>query len=278
MADRLLIVNADDYGLTEGVSRGILRAAKEGIVTSTSVLAVAPAFERTVGWLDGSGLGVGVHLAVVGEDPPVLSAAEIPTLVDRRGAFSSSWRQFLPRVAARRVDLDDLRREFAAQIARVQEAGVALTHLDTHQHVHLWPTVGGVVLEVAAAAGLSAVRIIRSASRSPVGRGVQLLARRFERRAGAAGFRFPTTATGLDEAGALAGDRLVAAIDRLGSTGSASAELAAHPGEADDPDLVRYQWGYQWDRELEALCSRAAREAVERAGFRLGTYDHLEAM
>ncbi|MDP9418579.1 MAG: ChbG/HpnK family deacetylase, partial [Actinomycetota bacterium] len=79
---RLLIVNADDYGLTAGVSRGILRAHREGIVTSTSVLAVAPGFATTVGWLGESPqLDVGAHLAAVGEDPPLLSAAEIPTLV-----------------------------------------------------------------------------------------------------------------------------------------------------------------------------------------------------
>lgn len=283
--DRLLIVNADDYGLTEGVSRAILRAAREGIVTSTSVLAVAPAFEATTPWLADSGIGVGAHLAAVGEDPPLLSAREVPTLVDRSGAFSRSWRQLLPKVAVRRVDPDDLRREFTAQMERIQGTGLAVTHVDTHQHVHLWPAIGAVVLDVAAAAGVRAVRIIRSAARSPVGLTVGRLGRRFERRAGAAGFRWPATATGLDEAGTLGGPRLVEAIDRLGSVvgasaGSAagsvsSAELAAHPGEGGDPDLDRYRWGYQWGDELAALCSPEARAAVDRHGFRLGTYADL---
>jgi YdjC-like protein len=83
---RLLIVNADDYGLTEGVSKAILATARDGIVTSTSVLAVAPAFDRTSRWLAGTNLGVGAHFAAVGEDPPLLSAREVPTLVDERGA------------------------------------------------------------------------------------------------------------------------------------------------------------------------------------------------
>ncbi|HEX7094516.1 MAG TPA: ChbG/HpnK family deacetylase, partial [Acidimicrobiales bacterium] len=86
MNRRLLIVNADDYGLTAAVSAGILRAHRNGIVTSTSVLALAPGFRQSAAWLlDEPSLGVGAHLALVGEDPPLLSAREIPTLVDRRG-------------------------------------------------------------------------------------------------------------------------------------------------------------------------------------------------
>ena len=77
-ATRLLIVNADDFGLTDGVCRAIVRAHREGIVTSTSALAVGPAFHRCASMLDDvPELGVGVHLAAVGEDPPLLSAREI---------------------------------------------------------------------------------------------------------------------------------------------------------------------------------------------------------
>lgn len=274
---RLLIVNADDYALTEGVSRAILDAAARGIVTSTSVLAVAPAFERTAPWLASTDIGVGAHLAAVGEDPPLLSAREVPTLVDRRGSFCPSWRQLLARVATRRVDPDDLRREFSAQLERIRAADLVPTHVDSHQHVHLWPSVGRVVLDVAAAAGISAVRIIRSTSRAPIGRVVTRLGERFEACAAAAAFRWPDTATGLDEAGTLDEARLVAAIDRLGATGARSAELAAHPGEADDPDLARYRWGYRWSEELAALCSSRARDAVARWGFSLGSYADLVA-
>ena len=273
--DRLLIVNADDYGLTEGVSRAILAAAADGIVTSTSVLAVAPAFGSTARWLADTEVGVGAHLALVGEDPPLLSAREVPTLVDPSGAFNRSWRQLLPKVALGRIDPADVRRELDAQLEAIRGAGLSVTHVDTHQHVHLWPTLGSIVLSVAGAAGIGAVRIIRSTARSPVGVSVARLGRRFERRATAAGFRWPASATGLDEAGSLAGARLVDAIDRLGATGAPSVELATHPGEADDPDLDRYRWGYRWSDELEALRSPEARAAVARHGFRLGTYADL---
>lgn len=276
--ERLLIVNADDYGLTPGVSQAILRAHRDGIVTSTSVLAVAPAFDRSVASLrDTPGIGVGAHLAAVGEDPPLLSAREVPTLVDRRGRLAPSWRVFLPRMAAGRVDPDDLRREFSAQIERLVAGGLRLGHVDTHQHLHLWPAVGEVVLDVARQAGIRAVRIIRSAARGPVGVTVRRLGRQLEGRAAGAGMRYPATATGLDEAGTLDLPRLLGAIERLGATPAASAELATHPGEAHDPDRDRYRWGYLWDRELAGLTDPAARARVAAAGFRLGTYGDLVA-
>jgi predicted glycoside hydrolase/deacetylase ChbG (UPF0249 family) len=276
--ERLLIVNADDYGLTAGVSRAILRAHRDGIVTSTSVLTLAPGFAASAGALaDTPGIGVGVHLAAVGEDPPLLSAREVPTLVDGKGRLASSWRVFLPRMAARRIDPDDLRREFTAQVEAVRGAGLQPGHVDTHQHLHLWPAVGQVVLDVATQAGIDAVRIIRSAARGPVGVTVRRLGVRLETRAGARGVRFPATATGLDEAGTLDPPRLLAAIDRLGAAPGASAELATHPGEADDPDLARYRWGYVWDRELAGLTDPTVRQRVAAAGFRLGTYADLGA-
>ena len=273
---RLLIVNADDYGLTPGVSRAILRAHGDGIVTSTSALALAPGFAASAPALrDTPAIGVGAHLAAVGEDPPLLSAREVPTLVDGRGQLASSWRVFLPRVAAGRIDMEDIRREFTAQVDCLRDAGLVLDHVDTHQHVHLWPSVGAVVLDVAEKAGIGALRIIRSASWGPVGMTVRRLSARLERRARTRGLCFPAAATGLDEAGTLGRDRLLAALDRLARGHGPSAELATHPGEAGDPDLDRYRWGYLWDRELAALVDPAVRKRVTEAGFRLGTYADL---
>ncbi|MGQ0617811.1 MAG: ChbG/HpnK family deacetylase [Acidimicrobiia bacterium] len=277
---RLLIVNADDYGLTQGVSRAILRAHHDGIVTSTSALAVGPAFAATAPWLDEApALGVGAHLAAVGEDPPLLSAAEVPTLVDRHGRLALSWRQFLPRMAAGRVDPADLEREFAAQIEAVVAAvgRSRVTHVDTHQHLHLWPRVGTVVLTLAQRWKVPAVRVPGSVSRAPAGLAVNALAARLRRRLRTAGSpAAPEAFAGFDEGGTLAEPELVATVDRLGATGAVTAELGLHPGEHDDPDLARYQWGYRWGDELAALVSSTAREAVARNGFELGSFAALE--
>jgi predicted glycoside hydrolase/deacetylase ChbG (UPF0249 family) len=276
MAASLLIVNADDYGLTTAVSEGILRAHRDGVVTSTSVLALAPGFGPSIGWLrDVPALGVGAHLAAVGEDPPLLSAREIPTLVDRRGRLPSSWRRLLPRLLARRVDPADIGREFSAQLAAIRGAGLTVDHLDTHQHVHLWPGVREVVLDLAVRAGIPAVRVTRSAARSPVGATVRRLAARLESEARADGLACPLDAAGLDEAGRLDVATAVGALDLLAGRARSCVELSAHPGARDDPDRHRYRWGYRWGDELDALCAPEVRAAVDRHGFRLGTYADL---
>jgi len=278
---RLLIVNADDYGLTAGVCRAIVRAHQDGIVTSTSALALGPAFGACSSLLDDAPeLGVGVHLAVVGEDPPLLGASEIPTLVDQDGRLPLSWKRFLPRAFAGRVDVADLRRELNAQLDAVGEAlpGRTLTHIDTHQHLHLWPPLGALVIDLARQRAIPAVRVTRSAGRGGRALVVNRLARRFDTRAIASGLRTTDAFAGFDEGGTLATDRLVRTIDRLGGSGAQSVEVGTHPGEHDDDDLTRYEWGYRWSDELDALLSPEARAAVERNGFTLGSYAALGAV
>lgn len=272
----LLIVNADDYGLTEGVSRAILRAHTDGIITSTSVLTLAPGFDRSVGWLaDHPSLGTGAHLAAVGEDPPLLTAREVPTLVDRRGRMHYSWRQFLPLAAARRIDPDDLRREFSAQLDLLLGAGVAVDHLDTHQNIHLWPMVRDVVLELGEARGVKVIRVTRSTAASVVGQTVRRLAAQLEATLDQRGWAYADASTGLDEAGNLDTPAMVRALDRLAGTGAKTAELASHPGGHNDPVRHRYHWNYSWGGELDALCSVEVRTAIDRQGWQLGTFADL---
>ncbi|WP_205669243.1 ChbG/HpnK family deacetylase [Amycolatopsis suaedae] len=274
----LLIVNADDYALTEAISRGILRAHRDGVVTSTSVLAVGPALRRTAGWLTAEpALGVGAHLALVGEDPPVLTAAEIPTLVDRRGRFPLSWRAFLVRAATPgRVDPADVEREFTAQLdVLTRDHGLPLTHLDTHQHLHLWPPVAAVLVRLARRHGVGAVRLPSSAATGPKGAGIRLLSRRLAARIREAGLVAPAGYGGLDEAGALTLPRFLATVGRLAASRAASIEINCHPGEADDPDRARYAWDFRWDAELAALTSRELRTAIAGHGLRTGGYADL---
>ncbi|HEV3498188.1 MAG TPA: ChbG/HpnK family deacetylase [Actinomycetes bacterium] len=274
--ERLLIVNADDYGLTEGISRGILHAHREGIVTSTSVIALGPAYPKVASWLaDEDDLGVGVHLAAVGEDPPLLSAREIPSLVGKRGHLCESYSGFVGQALLGRFNPEELRLEFTAQLECVKELGLPITHLDAHQHLQLWPSVCSVVLDLATRFGIPAVRVPRFRAHNPVAWGVTVLGARLARRAKRAGLRFPTDAVGIECAGHLDEQVLPRVLARLAAHGHPAAELTVHPGEGDDIDRSRYAWGYEWEHELCALVGPVARRAVVDAGFRLGTYADL---
>ena len=277
-AEPLLIVNADDFGMTAGISAGILAAHHGGIVTSTSVLANGRALAEFAGQLrDTPQLGVGVHLAAVGEDPPLLSAAEIPTLVDRHGQFPSTWRAFLFRGTPGRIDPNDLAREFLAQLERVQALGFPITHLDAHQHLQLWPLVRDVMLELATETGIGAVRAPRYRSATPIGLGVSALGRSLTRAADQRRIIYTADSVGIEIAGHLDLPTLERVLTDLSVRRPTSFELTVHPGLAEDPRRAQYQWGYEWDQELTTLTSPDAAAMVARSGYRLGTYADLTA-
>lgn len=272
---RTLVVVADDFGLTPGVCDGVLRAHRHGIVTTTSVLANGPALEDHADELRRSGLPVGIHLTLVGEDPPVLDAGAIPTLVDSAGRFPATWKALIGRLTLGRINPDDVRREMDSQVQRVRELGLTPGHVDTHQHIHLWPSIREAVLDVAEREGISAIRVPASRRIDPASVGVRVLARRLTREAADRSFRTAGSSAGYDGSGSMTTDRLVATIDALAASGSDACELWTHPGTADDPSRARYRWGYRWSEELDALCSPEARRAVERSGFVLGTYGDI---
>ena len=274
-SERLLIVSADDYGLSTSLSAAILRAGERGVVTSTSALAVAPAFDGMAPALRDAGIGVGAHLALVGEDPPLLSAREVPTLVGEDGSFRASWRQLVPDLVRKRVDPDDIRRELRAQLDALAQHGLDVTHVDSHQHTHLWPSVRDVVIELATERSIGAIRVPRSARLGVVGVTVRRCARRLESAATAAGLAWPEAFAGLDEAGGLGTPEMNRAIVRLAQTGARTAELGTHPGERYDVDLEPYRWGYRWADELHALLSVTVRHTIATHGLRTGTFADL---
>ena len=124
---RRLIVNADDWGLTRGVSDGILAAHRHGIVSSTTVLVTAPLDREQVARLRDAGLGVGVHVNLTLGAPLTRGRS----LVDGDGRFVRDARR-----AAARVTAADVRAEVEAQVERFESTLKRRpTHLDSHHHV-----------------------------------------------------------------------------------------------------------------------------------------------
>ena len=125
-----LIINADDFGYSEGVVRGIIDLDREGVITSTSCMTNMPAWPQAAAYLrESNGLGAGVHL-VFNEGRPVLPAERVPTLVGADGQFLNDGqilRSFRPGTTAQ------LRAEFRAQIERfIKDVGRPPDHLDNH--------------------------------------------------------------------------------------------------------------------------------------------------
>jgi predicted glycoside hydrolase/deacetylase ChbG (UPF0249 family) len=178
---------------------------------------------------------------------------------------------------AKRIDFADVERELAAQIGAAQDAGLSIDHLNSHQHVHMFPGLREVVVDLAHRFDVPAIRVTRSTTRGPVGLLIRRLAATLERELQADGIVFPRAAAGLDEAGRFDESAMLRALDRFASSDASSVELSGHPGEAEDDERSRYRWGYHWGAELDAVLSPRVRQAIERYGYRLGSYRDLAA-
>lgn len=152
-----VIVNADDFGLTQGVNESILACHLAGSVTSTSFMANMDAAEHAAILARGNPtLGVGLHFNLT-LGRPLSPRASVPSLVGDAGDFLPR-RDLLRRWALNRIDSQEIQVELLAQLARMRQLGLEPTHFDSHQHVHSIPQVFRSVAELASAEG-KAVRV-----------------------------------------------------------------------------------------------------------------------
>ena len=280
---RRLIVNADDFGLHAAVNRGILTAHTEGIVSSTSLMAGGAAFDDAVRIArQCPQLGVGVHLTLV-DASSLLPVAEVSSLLDESGAFYGSYPLFIKRFLRGKIRLAEVERELAAQIDRVRMAGIQPSHLDSHQHLHVLPGIGGLVLDLARRFSIRAIRIpaepvaFIGATPATVGRlvgrgGLTMLANLFRQHAAAAGIRTSDHFYGMLAGGQLTEPAILAILRRLPPGDS---ELMTHPGFADESLADAFRWDYQWDAERQALTAPAVRALLAERQIRLISFREL---
>lgn len=129
---KYLIINSDDFGISEGVSRGILEAYHKGIVTSTTAMVNMPAAEAAIKEAQQSApeLGLGLHLTL-SFGKPVSQPETVPSLVTEAGTFVSTYDDLITKMPS--FTAEDLECELTAQLERFREiAGKLPDHLDSH--------------------------------------------------------------------------------------------------------------------------------------------------
>ena len=286
---KFLIVNADDFGLTENVNRGILDAYRDGIVTSTTLLANGIAFESAVAaskrFLQ---LGIGVHLNL-SEGKPVADATKVPTLVDRGGRLHMTPAHLWAGIAAGQVSLPEIEAELSAQVAKVIHAGIRPTHFDGHKHVHVLPRVSEIVIRLAHEFRIPSVRCpdeqnahtngphrswkfsrISKFKQYLVGRAVSGLAAGFGKKLAKAGLHSATHFFGINQTGFLDSSAIRKILENLPE---GTSELMCHPGYR-DVDLERTGTRLLSQREIEiqGLTAVSVRNLVVSGGIRLLNY------
>lgn len=159
---RMLIVNADDFGLSAGVNRAIVECHSGGVVSASTLMANGAAFADAVtAARSAPNLSVGCHVVLV-DGTPVSPPDAVETLLAIRSAapdkFYSSLSAFAARAMLGGFDRDQLVAEITAQIRKVQATGLQVTHLDTHKHAHMFPEILAALLRAARICGVRAIR------------------------------------------------------------------------------------------------------------------------
>ncbi len=258
-----LIVNSDDFGLTAGVNRAVDELAAAGALCSATLMANGPAFEDAlhVARRSRSTLSVGCHVVLV-DGTGCAPTSSIPTLADENGKLRDSLIAFVLDLQRGRILEEEIEAEARAQIGRLQAAGLAVTHVDTHKHTHLFPRVARPLMRAAVACGVRGIRNpfeqawSASLSRGALLRRLEVAALRqfqgtFQQLLRASGLRSTDGSIGVSATGSLDAAMLQRLLEHATS---GTWELVCHPGYNDaELSLVSTRLRGTRDIEREAL-------------------------
>ena len=293
-----LIVNADDLGLTRGVNRAIVQAFQHGLVTSATLMAHPPAFSEAVSLLkslpgyQSRELSIGCHIVLV-DGAPLSPPESIPSLLDPAESsprfYKKLWKFALAAVrgklSSREVEL-----EASAQIEKLRQSGVIISHVDCHKHSHMFPPVLEGVLRAAAAHGIRAIRnpfepsfarpsrirfsgnnALRSAETALLNR---RYARAFRETVQRHGLSTTDGSVGVTVTGTLDLNLFVETIRTLPRDGTY--EFVCHPGYNDnDLSSAGTRLLQSRETELALLCSPEARAELQSAHIELINFWNL---
>lgn len=255
-----LIVNADDFGLDENINNGIIKGYKDGFITSTSIMPNADFFMQAAKLSkDNPKLGIGIHLTLVGGIKPLTNLLDVKTLVDEKGLLYSDYILFMKKYFLGKIDKNEIKLELDSQIRKVLSEKINVTHIDSHQHLHVLPGITKIVVELCQKYNIKRVRLplesmcLYGNSNSfnlkrqigKVGLNIcSLLAKRtFDKN----NLVYPDNFFGM-----LSGGNLdVECISYfLKKSKNGTNEIMTHPGFNSIILNEKFAWGYNWEKEL----------------------------
>jgi hopanoid biosynthesis associated protein HpnK len=279
---RQLIITADDFGLSKGVNAAVEKGWRDGILTCTSIMPGGAAFRDALAIAGRNpGLQVGLHLTLL-QGKSVLPQAQIPDLVNEEGCFSDN-----PVATGMRYFFDkglykQLKQEIEAQIQRVADAGILLSHIDGHLNIHLHPTVFAFLAELMPRYGIASFRLsrerlfhnLRFDRRRRMGKTVERII--FGALAGHArplldelGIRYAGEVKGVLNSGRMIEEYLLQILDGLNE---GLTELYFHPGILPDAEITRRMPDYRHAEELAAIISPRVRQKLAESHIGLCNY------
>lgn len=277
-----LIVNADDAGLSSAVNEGIVDCLSQGVITGVSVISCGKRFQEACSLLRDIGkIEVGVHLALTGGFAPYTRTSS--TILEEGAIFPKSYFNFMMRYYLGGVRPEHIYLELANQIQKVKDEGLQITHIDSHEHVHMFPKVLGVVVALAEEFSVPYIRLPlessfimkKSFSVKDLLRyaGLRAYALRAQRTITAAGMKYNDGFLGHFHSGRLNDGIMRFILDNLPEGLN---ELAVHPA-VESPELLNESpWHKNAAKEMDMLLHGSWREKAREGGIEL--ISHSEAV
>lgn len=280
-----LIVNADDFGLHTQINKGIIKGYRDGFITSTSIMPSAPAYEEAVTLAkENPGLGIGIHLTLVGSVASVLPVNKVGSILDDNGVFLPDYGAFAKRYYTGGVKNGELEAELRAQIERALASGLNITHIDSHQHLHVLPVLNRLVLKLSCEYNIKRMRIpcepyfFKGGFEAGLGRmigkcGLSFCASLASMGAKNEGISYPDCFFGMLAGGNL-NEKLIGNI--LRNLPDGTSEIMTHPG-LNKSELDRhFTWNYHWEDELQAFLSEKNKALLNQEQIALINFGGLD--
>ena len=279
---RYSIINADDFGRHAEINRAVEQGLVHGCLRSATVMPGGAAFAGAIDIARRhEALGLGVHFTLV-DGNPILPPSEIPSLVAEDGRFLPDHTALLRRYLKGSVNLEEVRRELAAQLRKVEATGVPISHVDSHQHMHTLPGIIDIALDLASSARIGAVR----APRTPLFAGAfgglgQLVGRLgLSRLAQLAAVKAHRRGFGVTEhfSGIVAGEAVSEAelLKLIAHLPQGTTEVMMHPGTCNEVLQEDSGWQHDFEEELRAITSPRVMAALREEEIEPVNFRHLK--
>jgi len=271
-----LIVNADDFGLHAGINKGVIDAFENGILRSASVSPVGEAFLPAVEYLQSHPkFRVGIHLSLI-EERALLPNHLIPTITNEKGFFMPWYSSFIKNFW--RVNVEEIDLEWRAQIERVLSTGIAPTHLNSHQHLHVIPPLFRLIQTLADEFSIPHVRVPAPGILDVFSGGPKMWGLKILSEIGIVGSSGKARGSsigmkGLKQSGHLNEKKLCHILQNLKP---GVHELLCHPAHPDFHMEKKYgHWKFEWEKETAALISPQVKQIINDRQIMLTDFSAL---
>jgi len=269
---KYLIINADDYGLHEDINRGIISSVENGLVNSISISACGKALNNGISEIKNlKNIDLGVHITFV-EELPSSPIGDIKSILGFNDRLLPNYKILFQKYLLGKINIEELYIEGKNQIERIINYGIKPTHIDSHQHIHMFPSIWKILVRLAEEYSISFIRCSkfdklygnRNTMEILMAKTLNMFAKINSINGSGDATKIDTI--GLAYAGKVNEHNLIKILSKVPFGIS---ELVVHPGYNTNSLKEFYDWNFDWSNEVKALQSKNIKNFISSNSIKL---------